>query len=242
MSALVADQVWYRGRITAVTQHFAPGQVTAVIGPNGAGKSTLLSVLAGLIPPETGTVRLGDASIADLSPRERARRIGYLPQSGEAAWNMPARAIVALGRLPHGDNDAAAIDAAMAATDTASFANVPINEMSGGERARVLLARVIAGTPQWILADEPLANLDPPHARDMLALLHQRAGAGCGVIAVLHDLNAATMADQVVVMRGGAIIAAGPPRTVLTPQWLEAAFAMRFVVQDIEQRRVILPA
>lgn len=223
----------------------APGRVTAIIGPNGAGKTSLIRALAGLLP---GPVRLDGQMLADFSPVERARRVGYLPQDGEPAWNVTARELVALGRLPHRARlaapatiDAEAIAAALAVTDTAQFADRTIDTLSGGERARVKMARVLAGNPGWILADEPLANLDPPHQRDMLALLGTAAASGKGIVAVLHQLDAAALADDVLILKRGKIVAFGPVREVLTPANLEIAFEMTFDVIGHHGRIAILP-
>lgn len=221
-----------------------PGRVTAIIGPNGAGKTSLIRVLAGLLP---GTVQLDGKPLAALSPVERARRIGYLPQDGEPAWNVTAHELVALGRLPHRGRlaapsaaDTEAIASALAATDTTQFADRTIDTLSGGERARVKMARVLAGDPDWILADEPLANLDPPHQRDMLALLRAAANAGKGAVAILHQLDAAALADDVLILKNGARIAFGPVREVMTPANLEIAFGMAFDVIAHQGRIAIL--
>lgn len=231
--------------LSDVSVAFARGRVTAIIGPNGAGKTSLIRALTGLLP---GPVHLDGQPLADLSPGERARRIGYLPQDGEPAWNVTARELVALGRLPHRGRlaapsaaDADAVSAALAATNTTQFADRTIDTLSGGERARVKMARVLAGDPDWILADEPLANLDPPHQRDMLALLRAAATNGKAAIAVVHQLDAATLADDVLILKGGKIIAFGPARDVMTPANFEAAFGMAFDVIDHQGRIAILP-
>ena len=123
--------------------------------------------------------------------------------------------------------DEAAVDAALAATDTAYLSDRPMDAMSGGERARVMLARVLAGAPQWLLADEPLASLDPAHQLDILALLRAQADRGTGVVAVLHDLTqAARLADQIVMLKDGALLAAGTPADVLTAPLLAKAFGI----------------
>lgn len=193
---------------------FQPGRIAVVLGPNGAGKSTLLRVAAGLIAAD-GQVLLDDRAVAALPPRERARTIGYLPQDHAVHWDVTARELMALGRAPHrspfaaeSDLDRQAIAHAMAATDTADLADRRVLSLSGGERARALLARVLAGEPQWLLADEPLASLDPAHQLDLLDRLRAAADAGMGVILVLHDLaQAARIADDVLVLAHGQVAA-----------------------------------
>jgi len=198
-------------RIEAVLQ---PGTVTAICGPNGAGKSTLLAALAGLIEPASGAVELAGAP---LPPgRERARRLGYLPQAGEIAWDLSVAALAGLGRLPHGDRGEAQVAAALAAVDLTDLAGRPVSTLSGGERARALLARVLAGEPQWILADEPLAALDLAHQLALLARLRAAASQGAGVVLVLHDLALAmNHADRVLVLDRGTLAADGPPERAL---------------------------
>jgi iron complex transport system ATP-binding protein len=211
------------------------GRVTAIIGPNGAGKSTLLRAAAALLPV-AGAVRLGDEAVADMAARDRARAIGYLPQDATVHWNIRARDVVALGRVPHRSpyaapaaTDEAVVDAALVATATQVFADRPIAELSGGERARVLLARVLAGQPHWLLADEPLASLDPAHQIDMLDLFRIVAQTGGGVAIVLHDIaQAGRVADDVMVLKDGAIAAFGPAAEILTPATLEPVFGVSF--------------
>ncbi len=231
--------------LDAVTASLARGRVTAILGPNGAGKSSLLRVMAGLARPESGKITLDDQPIASMARSERARRIGYLPQEANHVWNLSARDLVALGRLPFRTNaidDAIAIQAAMAATDTLPLAQRPIDAMSGGERARVHFARILAGNPDWILADEPLANLDPPHQRDILALLRAEKAKGKGIAVVLHGLNAAArVADSVILMRNGVIVAHGPTKDVLTKPNLTDTYGMDFTIIRRNDALLIMP-
>ena len=219
--------------LTDIDLAFAPGKVTVLLGPNGAGKSSLLACLTGLRTPDTGQVLLGGAPLVGLHRRDRARRIGLLPQEGEVHWSIDVRTLVGLGRLPRrgrwGETDAdrAAIARAMAATDVTGFADRGVATLSGGERGRVLLARVLAGEPEWLLADEPLASLDPAHQLDILDRLRDVAATGAGVVLVLHDLNqAARVADAVVLLRAGRVVASGPPDAVLTAPLLADTYGV----------------
>lgn len=216
--------------LLGVCATFAPGKLSVILGPNGAGKSTLLACLAGLQQPDAGDALLGNSSIADMPAKLRAKAISLLPQSAETHWAINSEALVALGRYPHSSGvaaDLAAIDAAMVATATGAFKGRPVTHLSGGERARVLLARVLAGEPQWILADEPLANLDPGFQIDMLELLCGQAQKGVGVIAVLHDLHhAARYADDIVLLHQGRVAAHGSPASVLSKEILAAVYGI----------------
>ena len=229
---------------------FRPGRVTAILGPNGAGKSSLVKLAAGLIRARTGTVRLGDRHVSTLDPRERARLIGYLPQDAAVHWNVAAREIVDLGRAPHrapfaalGARDHAAIAEAITATEIAALLDRPIGELSGGERARVLLARVLAGEPAWLLADEPLASLDPAHQIDILDRLRARAAHGAGVVIVLHDLiQAGRAADDVLLLKDGKVAAFGAAAEVLTPERLGAVFDIHVTLMaDAAGRPLCIP-
>ncbi|WP_293882949.1 ABC transporter ATP-binding protein [Sphingomonas sp.] len=251
MSVLVEHLVYtHRGGVKAldnVSIAFRAGRVTAVIGPNGSGKTTLLRIVSGVLVPDSGTVSIDGVKLSTLSASARARRIGYLPQTAEGVWNVTARELVALGRLPHRSRfagpdarDTAAIAAALVATDTEALADRPLDAMSGGERARVLLARVIAGEPEWLLADEPLANLDPRHQQRMLTLMAQTAAAGCGVVTVLHDLNAAAAADDIVMLRNGRIVAAGPTVEAFTAEALAETFDMSFTLLQGPHGRTVI--
>jgi iron complex transport system ATP-binding protein len=213
---------------------FRSGEVTAIVGPNGAGKSTFLACLAALRRPGAGEVRLDDAPLAAMPPRLRARRIGFIPQTPEIAWAVEARILVGLGRTPFigarglSAEDARAIDAAMAAAGVESLAERDVSTLSGGERARVLIARALAGDPEWLLADEPLAGLDPGHQLDAADLFRRLAhDEGRGVILTLHDLSvAARMADRVLVLAEGRLIADGPPAQALAPEVLARAYGI----------------
>ncbi|WP_433950614.1 ABC transporter ATP-binding protein [Brevundimonas bullata] len=213
---------------------FAPGLVTAVVGPNGAGKSTLLDCLAALRTPDAGRVTLDERALGDLPPRERARRIAYLPQNAEIAWAVDGRTFVGLGRTPYVGawgltaEDRAAVDRALTVTGVQAFADRVVSSLSGGERARVLIARALAGDPQWLLADEPLAGLDPGHVLDACDLFRRLADEeGRGVILTLHDLDAALrVADRVIVLAEGRLLADAAPAEALSPAVLKAAYGV----------------
>jgi iron complex transport system ATP-binding protein len=224
------------------------GEVTVLMGPNGAGKTSLIRLLAGLFGRNGPAI--DGAALSSLDPLERARRIGYLPQNAVPAWNVVARELVMLGRLPHRGRfaypstaDGQAVAEALAITDTAHLAERPFEAMSGGERARVLLARVLAGTPDWLLADEPMASLDPAHQLDIVALLRAEAGRGTGVVTVLHDLTlAARLADRIILLHQGRIVADGPPETTLTPALLAQVYGIEAAIsRNAEGRMIITP-
>jgi iron complex transport system ATP-binding protein len=240
-----------RGREVLRGLDFAaePGQLTAVIGPNGAGKTTLLKALAGLVRPAAGTVRLGGRVIDALEPKALAQRLAYLPQERLVHWALSSRAVVALGRLPYrplgaGESpaDRAAIDAALAAMDATGLADRPVTELSGGERARVLIARALAQEPRALLADEPAAGLDPAHQLGLFGHLAALAGEGRTVIVALHDLSlAARFCHSVALLHRGRTLAAGAPKDVLAPEHLAAAYGIRARYQAIDGVPVVLP-
>ena len=233
---LIADDVSVRlgGRSVVDTVSFAlPRQcLAALVGPNGAGKTTLLRAVAGLLPAE-GTITIGNENVSGLSIRERACRFAYLPQGHVVHWPLPARDIVALGRYPHGatdptrlsPRDADAVEKAMLATDVAGLADRPVTELSGGERSRVALARVLAVEAPVVLADEPIASLDPRYQIETMGLLRRAADVGTLVVVVTHDLGlAARFADIVLLLRDGRLVAAGSPQQALMPATLADVF------------------
>jgi iron complex transport system ATP-binding protein len=219
--------------LAGVSLSIEVGKVTAVVGPNGAGKSTLLSCLAGLRAPTSGSVTLDAAVLSGMRPRERARRLAFLPQTPEIAWSVEARTLVELGRTPfigargQSGEDQAAVDRAMAAANVEAFEHRIVDTLSGGERARALIARALAGEPEWLLADEPLTGLDPAHQLDAAALFRRLADEGVGVIVTLHDLSMALrMADRIIVLAEGGVLADEPPATALTPEVLKRAYGV----------------
>jgi len=230
-----ADLTFERGGrriLDSVAVEFASGQLTAVLGPNGAGKSTLLGCMAGLLRTSHGTVELDAAPLSILAADERARRIAFLPQIPEVSWPVDVATLVALGRIPfrHRSSDAeneAAVRRAMQATRTTQWAQRTVTTLSGGERARVLLARVLAGESEWILADEAFAGLDPAHQFEAADLLRSLAAHGHGVVLTIHDLAlAARIADRVVVLHRGRIVADGTPEAALTPPTLREVYGI----------------
>jgi len=218
--------------LDSIAVQFASGSVTAVLGPNGAGKSTLLGCMVGLLRPSHGAVDLDETPLVSLAADERARRIAFLPQIAEISWPVDVATLVALGRIPfrHRASDAeneAAVRRAMQATRTTQWSQRTVTSLSGGERARVLLARVLAGESDWILADEPFVGLDPAHQFEAADLLRSLATQGHGVVLTIHDLAlAARIADRVVVLHHGRIVADGTPEAALTPPTLREVYGI----------------
>lgn len=238
MVSLVAEDVSVRmgGRdvVRHVTAHLQGGALIGLLGPNGAGKSTLVRALIGLVPSQ-GRVTLDGDAVATMKRAAVARRIAYLPQGQALHWPLTVERLVALGRLPHlgpmsrpGESDLAAVARAMIDAEVASLADRTATELSGGERARVLLARALAVEASVLVADEPLASLDPEHQLQGMEVLKRQAAAGSLVLAVLHDLSlAACFCDRVLVMDKGQLVADGPPGEVLTPQLLASVYKVR---------------
>jgi iron complex transport system ATP-binding protein len=206
--------------------------VVALVGPNGAGKTTLLKAVAGLLPFQ-GAVRLGDEDVSRLSIRERARRMSYLPQGHAVHWPLPVHDVVALGRYPHGatdptrlnETDRGAVARAIAVADLAGISDRSVTELSGGERSRVALARVIAAEAALVLADEPTASLDPRYQIDAMRLLRQVADDGALVIVVSHELGlAARFADTILVLSQGRLVVQGAPHEALADPVLAETF------------------
>ncbi|MDE2334651.1 MAG: ABC transporter ATP-binding protein [Rhodospirillales bacterium] len=188
-----------------------PGELCAIVGPNGAGKSTLLLALAGLLP---GT------------PRRDPRQVAWLEQGARAAWGMTVAEVAGLGRLPHGGRDPGAVARALQALGIAPLALARIDQLSGGQARRAMLARVLATEATVLLLDEPTADLDPAAAEALMTLLRRQAAAGKAVVVVLHAVELAMRhASRVAVMQRGTIVADGPPGAVL--EAAAATFGMR---------------
>ncbi len=223
------------------------GELVAVVGPNGAGKTTLLRAVAGLVPAR-GNIEILGTPASRLSLAERARRVAYLPQGHVFHWPLAASEIVALGRLPLGagadlsEADRRAVARAMEATGVGAFADRMVTTLSGGERARVALSRVLATEATLILADEPTASLDPRYQLIVLDILKRHAKQGGAVIAVLHDLGlAARYADRLVILDRGCVAASGPPREVLTKQRLVETFGVHAQIVTLVGAPVVIP-
>ncbi|HEY0315705.1 MAG TPA: ABC transporter ATP-binding protein [Sphingomonas sp.] len=220
--------------IESIDLAFEAGSLIGVIGPNGAGKSTLARSLLNLIPPAGGRVLVDADDIAGLGPSVLARRVAYLPQGQELHWPLSVERLVGLGRLPHlapfsriGPEDKTAIEAALAETGTAALRDRVATELSGGERARVMLARALATGAPALIADEPLASLDPGHQIEVMTLLRARVRSGALVIVVLHDLSmAARFCDRLVLLDHGRVIADGNAGEVLTDDLLSQVYGI----------------
>jgi iron complex transport system ATP-binding protein len=226
-----------------------PAEVTAIIGPNGAGKSTLLRALAGLLAPVAGAVLADARPLHDWDRQALARALAYLPQERTVHWALSARAVVALGRLPYrpmgageSEADARAVGAALSAMDVAHLADRPVLEMSGGERARVLVARALAQDPRVLLADEPTAGLDPAHQIALFRHFIELAAAGRTVVVALHDLSlAARFCHRIVLMQAGRAVTAGTPEDVLRIEHLAAVYGIKARYAVIDGVPVVLP-
>jgi len=232
-----------------VSLSLSPGHLVALVGPNGAGKTTLLRALAGLVPA-SGVVHVRGDALSSLSLRERARRFAYLPQGHLVHWPLPARDIVALGRYPHGATDPARLTAkdaeavlrAMQAADVMEFSERRVTELSGGERSRVALARVLAVEAPVILADEPTSSLDPRHQLDVMKTLRAAADKGALVMVVTHDLGlAARFADTVLVLSDGRLVSQGTPAEALSEQVMAEVFRISAYRADYQREAVIVP-
>ncbi|MFJ9564798.1 heme ABC transporter ATP-binding protein [Streptomyces fuscichromogenes] len=205
------------------------GEVLALVGPNGAGKSTLLAALAGDVAAGAGVVRVFGRPATEWSARELALRRAVLPQSAVLSFPFTVADVVGMGRAPYGGADPAedelAVAGAMAATEVTAFAGRSFGALSGGERARVALARVLAQRAPVLLLDEPTAALDLRHQELVLRLCRQRARAGDAVVVVLHDLTlAAAYAHRVAILRAGRVAADGPPAEVFEERLLSEVY------------------
>lgn len=227
----------------------AAGEVVGLIGPNGAGKSTLMRIMCRLQQPDAGEVLIEGQDARELDRRRLARTIAYLAQGADCHWPLSVERVVALGRLPHlgpwqrpRAEDARAVAEAMHEADVSSLGSRSLDTLSGGERARALLARALAVEAPAMLADEPVAQLDSYHQLQIMEVFRRRAAAGAAVVIVLHDLSlAARFCDRLVLLCAGRSIATGAPERVLAPANLEAAYAIRAVYGSHEGTSFIVP-
>ena len=227
----------------------ASGQVIGLLGPNGAGKSTLLRVLASVLKSRSGEVSLDGQRVSTIRPSELAKQIAYLPQGAECHWPMAVEQVVALGRLPHrrpwarlSQNDWDQVARAMMTTDVEQFRGRSIGALSMGERARVLVARAVAGEPAILLADEPVAGLDPAHQIEVMAMLERMAADGAAVIVVLHDLTLAARHCNLLALLGeGRLVARGDAASVLSTEHLRDCFGIRALRGESADGPFVIP-
>jgi len=232
-----------------VSATLEPGALIGVIGPNGAGKSTLVRALLGLLVPSDGAILLNGMPVHAQPRREVARALAYLPQGQTLHWPLTVERLVELGRLPHlgpmsriGPADRAAIDEAIARADVGALRHRVATELSGGERARAMLARALAVGAPGLIVDEPLAALDPGHQLDVMALLGMEARRGALVVAVLHDLTmAARFCDRLLLLDQGRLVADGAPLDVLTPARLQGAYGIQARIEQGEGGPLVVP-
>lgn len=239
------------GRRTAVggiSIGLGTGGLVGLVGPNGSGKSSLLKAIAGVLRHE-GLIDWRGKPLSALKPLERARTVAYLPQTPAAHWPMRAADLVALGRMPHAPSasrvradDAAAVERALEACEASSLADRSVDELSGGERARVLLARALAVGAPVLLVDEPVQALDPYHQLKIIDMLRRYARADALVIAVLHDLAlAARFCTSIVLLYEGSIAAHGLPGEVLTASTLERHYTITPYLAQHAGEPVVVP-
>jgi iron complex transport system ATP-binding protein len=237
-----------RSVVQGIGATFAPATLVGIVGPNGAGKSSLLRAMLGLLP-SSGGIRVDGVPIGAVPRATLARKLSYLPQGQTLHWPLTVERIVALGRLPHlapmsrvGDVDTTAIEHAMRRADILDLRERIATELSGGERARVLLARALAVEAPALLADEPLAALDPGHQIDVMELLRAEAHAGALVVVVLHDLTmAARYCDRLLLLDNGTLVADDTPLAVLTPARLRQVYGITATIERHGGALTIVP-
>ncbi len=235
--------------LDGVNFHVSSGELVALIGPNGAGKSTLLKLLVELVKPEEGEIRFKGESIREFSQREIAKKVAYLPQEDEIHFPFTVGEVVMLGRWPHSGGaffdsaaDRKSALKAMEKVGISGWSERLVTELSGGERARVLLAKAIATEPKCLLLDEPVSELDLKYRTDAYLLLRSLADSGIGVVVVAHDVGAVSRwADRFVLLSEGKVIADGTPSEVLREDILERAYGVRVKVVADGQDRAIFP-
>lgn len=216
--------------IKSLSASIKAGSITAIIGPNGSGKTTLLSALVGL-RKITGEVKLGEDNIYDMPSKIRAQKIGYLPQKNEVNWNVSVSNLVKFGAMPYnltGQKNSDSIEKAIDLTNISHLTNRKAMDLSGGELSRALFARVLAGNPEWVMLDEPMAHLDLAHQLDMIDLLKSIKANGKNIVIILHDLHqAAQLADNIIIMKDGLIDSQGPTSEVLNLAMLKRVFGIK---------------
>jgi len=235
--------------VEGVTATLEGGALIGIIGPNGAGKSTLAKAILGLLPLSTGRVSIDGREVGAIDRPTVARTIAYLSQGQTLHWPISVERLVGLGRLPHlaplsriEPEDADAIERAMRRADVGHLRSRVATELSGGERARVMLARALAVEAPALLVDEPLASLDPGHQIEVMDLLRAQAGVGTLVIAILHDLSlAARYCDRLILLDRGRPVADGPAAEVLTEERLASVYGVNAWIDWSGPSPLVLP-
>lgn len=239
MTSLVANHLSLKAAdkliVNDVSLTLQPGELVAVLGANGAGKTSLLRSLLGLTTLSGGAATLDNADCAGLSPAQRAKLVSYLPQQRPLAWPYKVRDVISLGRFAYGaavgrlsDVDAAAVDEAIEACDLAALQHRSTDRLSGGELARVHFARTIAAKAPLLVADEPVAELDPRHQIQVASLIRKFVDDGGGALVVLHEVAlAAQIADRLIWLKDGRIVVEGTPKDTVTAQTMETVYGVR---------------
>ena len=228
------------GRLADASLQVHEGEVLGLIGPNGAGKSTLLNAICGLLA-RSGRIELRGEDLDGIDSLQRARQIALQPQFIDSVWALSVHDIVSMGRLPWGDSDQSIIRAAMQQANVGALAGRHVNELSGGERARVWLARVLANRPLLMLVDEPVANLDIHYQQEVMQILHDYARAGHAVVIAIHDLSlAARYCDRLCLMDGGRIVKTDSCAAVLNRETLAPVFKVEVYVDLDNSPPVVL--
>ena len=241
MALMSMEQLSIDQRVQKIDLQVQRGEILGLIGPNGAGKSSLLNALAGVLE-YTGKIEMEGQALNSYSLQQRARMIALQPQFIESAWALSVHDIVSLGRIPWGDADQAIIQQAMQQASVTEFARRPVNQLSGGERARVWLARVLANQPQLLLVDEPVANLDIHYQQDVMQLLKEYARCGHAVIIAIHDLSlAAKYCDRLCLLSEGRVVQTGKIDRVLVVEILKQVFQIDVHVDLQSSPPVVLP-
>jgi iron complex transport system ATP-binding protein len=240
MALMSIESLAVERRLFDASLELHEGEVLGLIGPNGAGKSTLLNAITGLLP-RTGRISLGGQDLEQIDSLQRARQIALQPQFIESVWALSVHDIVSMGRLPWGDSDQSIIRAVMQQANISAFSDRHVDELSGGERARVWLARVLANQPVVLLVDEPVANLDIHYQQEVMQILLDYARAGHAVVIAIHDLSlAARYCDRLCLMDSGSIVKTDTIEAVLNSETLSPVFKVEVYVDLDNQPPVVL--
>ena len=243
MSLLSAEAIHFEidgvSILKSIDFQIEAGELVGLIGPNGAGKSSLLRILSGIVDPRQGEVCYENRPLSRISLRDRAQNMGYLVQGARAHWPFSVEKVVGLGRIPYqkwwqqdSDADRQRIESAMVETETLAYRNRVVTTLSGGEQTLVMLARIFASECRLVLADEPVAALDPYHQLHVMELLRQHAAGERATIVVLHDLSlAARFCDRLYLLSHGELDCQGGVSEVLTAENIARVYGVDSLIQ-----------